>query len=158
VFTAFRRLVPRRVRLLLLAATLVVAAVVAWPALSESPLDVRAYHRVRLGMTLAEAEAALGAAVGQCTTATRTGFATQELAGWFVPDPNGTTVRETGPLAYDIVSTATGEVVGHYQGWCDGRYRVDVVVRDGRVVYKTHSRVVPAYEIVFGRLRRWLGL
>jgi hypothetical protein len=148
------RFIRTRRRTFAIGLALVVGFVSAALYFGSSRLTVEAYDRLRLGMTLAEVEAALGVTSGQNEPPPDRGFVVREQEETWTFDPSAHTVRQTGPGAGQALSKDTGEVVVEARAWADGDHMISVYLRDGRVVTKYHSTAMPLYEIW---IRRQLG-
>jgi hypothetical protein len=126
----------------------------------RSPLDMRGYHRIRLGMTVPEIEAALGVALDQYAAAPGSGHALDASEGAAELERKGLRTRLTGPEDWDYVDPGTGDVVVRVSNhtWTDGNQKIAVRLRDGRVILKSHFKSAAWYERWATTALRSLGL
>src|SRR5579884_2725117 len=120
-----RRVWTRR-RLLAATALLVTAYAVLLAVFGRSRMTVAAYDRVRLGMTAAEVEAALGVTPGECIPTADRVFVVREREETWAFDPSEHHMRPSGPASCEVVSKSTGNVVAESRGWADGDHMITV--------------------------------
>jgi hypothetical protein len=142
----------RRLLCGLLFASAVLVCVVGWRAI-YAPGHVRAYERVRLGMTLAEVEAAIGAPPGW--------YAEPKLGG-ITSGPFGEYIRESGVPSKSLLNPQYRESAGiTVEQWIWDDYWIEVALdKDGKAVgYYLLESSGPRFRSSFlARLRAFIGL